>query len=45
MYRIGYKTFEYSLGAALSFLQSTIGMLLVLIADRISIKTVNVGIW
>lgn len=45
LYRIGLQEFEYSLGAALGFLQSTIGMILVLIANRISIKKTNVGIW
>lgn len=45
IYRDGFLTFDYSLGASLSFLQSTIGMILVLIANKISTKKVGVGIW
>ena len=43
--RIGLRQFEYSLGAAMSFLQSTIGMILVLVANRIAVKHAGVGIW
>ncbi len=45
LYRIGLRQFEYSLGAAMSFLQSTIGMILVLVANRIAVKHAGVGIW
>jgi len=45
IFRIGYGMFEYSLGAALSFLQSTIGMILVLIGNHIAIRRYGVGIW
>ena len=45
IYRDSFLTFDYSVGASLSFIQSTVGMILVLIANKISKKTVEVGIW
>lgn len=41
----GMQELEYSLGAALSFFQSLIGMIMVLGCNRISKKTTDVGIW
>ena len=45
LYRIGLKTYEYSLGASLSFIQSTLAMILILIGNHISMKKAKVGIW
>ena len=41
----GMKKLEYSLGAAMSFFQSAIGMIMVLTCNYISKKTCDVGIW
>ena len=41
----GMNKMQYSLGAAMSFFQSAIGMLLVLVCNRISQKTAEVGMW
>ena len=44
-YDMFYEEFQFSLPATFTFVQSTVGMILVLIANRIAIKTVGVGIW
>lgn len=46
MYREGLRNADqFSLAASLSFLQSTIGMILVLIANKISTKYAKISIW
>lgn len=46
MYREGLRNADqFSLGAALSFMQSTVGMILVLIANKITTKYANLSIW
>ena len=46
VYRIGYNDIGmYSISAAMSFIQSTVGLIFVLISNHISIKKVGVGIW
>lgn len=45
VYRQGLGKLKYSLGAAVSMFQSVIGLLLVLICNRIAQKTAGVGIW
>lgn len=45
IYRIGYGGMEFSLGATLSFLQSTISMGMILLANYICSKTAKVSLW
>lgn len=46
MYREGLRNADqFSLGAALSFMQSTVGMILVLIANKITTKYAKLSIW
>ena len=45
IYRDSFLAFDYSVGASLSFIQSTVGMILVLIANKVSKEVVGVGIW
>ena len=45
LYNTGLNEFEYSYGAALSFVQSTLGMILVLVANTYMSKKRKVSIW
>lgn len=45
LYRIGLKEFEYGLGTALAFLQSTLGLIMILTANYISRKKFKVSLW
>ena len=45
LYNTGLNEFEYSYGAALSFVQSTLGMVLVLVANAYMSKKHKVSIW
>lgn len=45
VYRVGYREINYSIGAALAFLQSTISLVLILLANHFSGKYAKVSIW
>jgi len=45
VYRQGLGKLEYSLGAAVEMFQSVIGLILVLICNKVANKTAHVGIW
>ena len=45
VYWQGLGNYQYSLGAAVSFVQSFIGIILVLTANKLSIKLVGRGLW
>ena len=45
VYRIGLAQFKYSLGAAASFFQSFIGLILIIITNKLSTRYTGVGIW
>ncbi len=45
VYRQGLGKLEYSLGAAVEMFQSVIGLLLVLISNKVANRTAHVGIW
>lgn len=44
LYRAGLGEMQYSLGAAMSFFQSVLGLILVLLANKLSIKITQRGI-
>jgi putative aldouronate transport system permease protein len=45
VYRQGLERVQYSLGARVNFFQSLIGLVLVVIANKLSIRFANVGVW
>lgn len=45
VYRQGLGKVQYSLGAAVSLFQSAIGLMLVLVCNKVATKTAGVGIW
>ena len=45
VYRQGLGKLEYSLGAAVEMFQSVIGLILVLICNKVANRTAHVGIW
>ena len=45
VYRQGLSKIEYSLGSAVSFLQSVFGLILVLVANKVASKYAHVGLW
>lgn len=45
VYRQGLGKLQYSLGAAISLFQSVIGLIMVLICNKVSVKMAGVGIW
>jgi ABC-type polysaccharide transport system, permease component len=45
VYREGLSKIQYSMGSAVTFFQSVFGLVLVLVCNKISIKTTKVGIW
>ena len=45
VYRQGLSKIEYSLGSAVSFLQSVFGLILVLVANKLASKYAHVGLW
>lgn len=45
IYRQGLQRVQYSVGARVSFFQSAIGLILVVLANKLSNKYANVGIW
>lgn len=45
VYRVGFGEMRYSMGAALSLFKSVIGLILILVCNKIAIKTSGRGIW
>ena len=45
VYRQGLSKIQYSLGSAVSFLQSVFGLVLVLVCNKLATRYANVGLW
>ena len=45
VYRQGLSKIQYSLGSAVSFLQSVFGLILVLVCNKLATRYANVGLW